>query len=243
MDALKRAAALAAVDQVESGMVVGLGSGTTVAFAIQALGERMRHGLLRIVGVPTSYDTRILAKACGIPLCDTIDIDHIDMTIDGADEVDPAGNLIKGGGGAHVMEKLVAALARRFIVIVDEGKLVPILGGRNYPVPVEVIAPALPFVTRCVQELGGKATIRNGSGKLGPVISDLGHPIMNVDFGPIADPPHLSQQLDSIPGVVGHGLFIGMCDQVIVGRSPAESPKVEVLHFARTARYGGGKRL
>jgi ribose 5-phosphate isomerase A len=238
VDALKQAAARAAVEQVQSDMVVGLGSGTTVAFAIQALGERIRQGRLRIVGVPTSYDTRILAKACGIPICDTIDIDSVDITIDGADEVDPAGNLIKGGGGAHVMEKLVAALGRRFIVIVDESKLVPTLGGGKYPVPVEVIAPALPFVMRCIQELGGRATIRNGSGKLGPVISDLGHPIMNVDFGPIADAPRLSQQLDSIPGVVGHGLFIGMTDQVIVARSPAETPKVEVLHFARTARCG-----
>jgi ribose 5-phosphate isomerase A len=240
VDALKHAAALAAVDYVQSDMVVGLGSGTTVAFAIHALGERIRQGRLRIVGVPTSYDTRILAKACGIPLCDPMDVDAIDLTIDGADEVDPAGSLIKGGGGAHVMEKLVAALGRRFVVIVDESKLVQTLGGGKYPVPVEVIAPALAFVTRCVQELGGTATVRNGSGKLGPVISDLGHPIMNVDFGPIADAPRLSQQLDSIPGVVGHGLFVGMADQVVVARSPAENPKVEVLQFPRTARCGIG---
>lgn len=238
MGTLKRAAALAAVEQVQTNSVIGLGSGTTVAFAIKELGERIRQGRLRIVGVPTSYDTRILAKECGIPLCDTMDVDRIDLTIDGADEVDPTGHLIKGGGGAHVMEKLVAAMGRQFIVIVDESKLVQSLGGGKYPVPVEVIAPALPFVMRCVQELGGKATVRNGSGKLGPVISDLGHPIINVDFGPIADAPELSRQLDSIPGIVGHGLFIGMADHVIVARSSAETPTVEVVHLTRTARFG-----
>jgi ribose 5-phosphate isomerase A len=237
VDALKKAAALAAVDHVQTKTIIGLGSGSTVAFVIQALGERVRQGQLQIVGVPTSYDTRILAKECGVPLCDTMDVDGIDLTIDGADEVDPAGNMIKGGGGAHVMEKLVAALGQRFIVIVDESKLVHTLGNGKYPVPVEVIAPALPFVMRCIQELGGKPTVRNGSGKLGPVISDLGHPIINVDFGPIANAPLLSQQLDTIPGVVGHGLFIGMADQVIVARSPIEKPTVEVLHFTKTARF------
>jgi ribose 5-phosphate isomerase A len=234
VDALKKAAALAAVDLVPTNTLIGLGSGSTLVHVIKELGERVRQGRLHIVGVPTSYDTRTLAKECGIPIRDAMDVDNVDLAIDGADEVDPAGNLIKGGGGAHVMEKLVAALAQRFIVVVDETKLVQILGGRKYPVPVEVIAPALPFVMRCVRELGGTPIVRNGSGKLGPVISDLGHPIINVDFGPIPDAPRLNQQLNSIPGVVGHGLFIGMADQVIVARSPVESPVVEMLHFAKS---------
>lgn len=237
MDTLKKAAALAAVELVPNGTLVGLGSGSTVAFVIEELGKRVRQGRLHIVGVPTSYDTRTRAKEEGIPIRDTIDVDSVDLTIDGADEVDPAGNLLKGGGGAHVMEKVVAALGRQFVVVVDESKLVQTLGQGKYPVPVEVIAPALPFVMRCMQDLGGKPIVRNGSGKLGPVISDLGHPIINVDFGPIADAPRLSQQLDSIPGVVGHGLFIGMANQVIVARSPADHPIVEIRHFPATSRW------
>jgi ribose 5-phosphate isomerase A len=236
VDALKKAAALAAADLVQTHTVVGLGSGSTIAFLIEELGERIRQGRLQIVSVPTSYDTRLLARACGIPLLDAMDVDRVDLTIDGADEVDPAGNMIKGGGGAHVMEKLVAALAYRFVVIVDETKCVQTLGGRKYPVPVEVIAPALPFVARCLRDLGGKAVVRNGSGKLGPVISDLGHPIINVDFGPITDAPRLNNIFDSIPGVVGHGLFIGMADQVIVGRASAQGSSVDVRPLTRTTQ-------
>lgn len=233
MDALKAAAGLAAVDLVPTDTIIGLGSGSTVAYLIKELGERVRQGRLRITGVPTSYQTRLLAKECGIPLQDLMDVDRMDLAIDGADEVDPVGNLIKGAGGAHVMEKLVAASATRFIIVADETKLVQTLGER-YPVPVEVIAPALSLVLRCLRELGGNPTVRCGSGKLGPVISDLGHPILDVHFGLITDVPRLSQQIDSIPGVVGHGLFVGMVDQVVVARSPAESPVVERLNFTRT---------
>ena len=235
MDTLKKAAAAAAVDLVPTNTIIGLGSGSTFVFVLKELGERVRQGRLFLTGVPTSYQTRLLAKACGIPIQDSMDVDRVDLAIDGADEVDPAGNLIKGAGGAHVMEKLVAACAARFIVVVDETKLVQTLGGRCL-VPVEVIAPALPFVLRCLKELGGKPTVRCGSGKLGPVISDLGHPIIDVDFGPIADASHLNQQLNNLPGVVDHGLFIGMVNQVVVARSPVESPIIEILHFTRTAQ-------
>jgi ribose 5-phosphate isomerase A len=236
VDALKKAAALAAADLVQTHTVVGLGSGSTVAFLIEELGERIRQGRLQIVSVPTSYDTRLRARACGIPLLDATDVERVDLTIDGADEIDPVGNMIKGGGGAHILEKLVAALARRFVVIVDESKCVQSLGGRKYPIPVEVIAPALPFVIRCLRDLGGKPSIRHGSGKLGPVISDLGHPIVNVDFGPIADAPRLNNMLDSIPGVVGHGLFIGMADQVLVGRASDQGTSVDVQPLTRLAQ-------
>lgn len=233
MDALKKAAALAAVDLVSTNTIIGLGSGSTLIHVIKELGERVQQGRLRIGGVPTSYQARLVARECRIPIHDPMDVDHVDLAIDGADEVDPAGNLIKGAGGAHVVEKLVAACAARFIVVVDESKLVSVLGERS-PVPVEVIAPALSFVLRRIRELGGKPSVRTGSGKLEPVISDLGHPIIDVRFGPITDASRLDQQLNSIPGVVGHGLFIGMADQVVVARSPVESPVVEMLHFAKS---------
>jgi ribose 5-phosphate isomerase A len=188
-----------------------------------------------VVGVPTSYETRLLAKDCGIPIQDVIDADHIALAIDGADEVDPAGNLIKGAGGAHVMEKLIATCAARFLVVVDESKLVRILGERS-PIPIEVITPALPHTLRCLAALGGKPLVRCGSAKLGPVMSDLGHPIIDVTFGPITDAVRLSQQLNNIPGVVDHGLFLGMADEVIVARPPADHPTIESLTFSRPSQ-------
>lgn len=232
MDGLKKAAALAAADLVPNNAVVGLGSGSTLAYFIEELGVRRRRGRLHIVGVPTSYQARFLAKECGIPLYDPIDIDSVAIAVDGADEVDPSGNLIKGAGGAHVIEKLVAACAKRFVVVVDESKQVTTLGERT-SVPVEVIMPALSFVMRRLLELGGQPTIRTGKGKLGPVISDLGHPIIDVAFGPIADVIRLDQQLNNLPGVLGHGLFVGMTDQVIIARPPIDKPVLETLRFTK----------
>jgi ribose 5-phosphate isomerase A len=231
---MKRAAALAAVELVKPKMVVGLGSGSTLAYFIRALGERIRQGRLQIVGVPTSYQARLLAKECGIPLADPMDIDSVDLAVDGADEIDPAGNLIKGAGGAHVTEKLVAACAKQFVVVVDESKCVSALGER-VRVPLEVIAPALAFALKRVQELGGAPEIRCSNGKLGPVISDLGHPLIDVTFGKIADPAWFDHQLNNLPGVVGHGLFIGMTDRAIVARPPVAYPRIEHLQFIRTS--------
>lgn len=233
MDALKKAAAAAAVDLVPSDSVLGLGSGSTFAFFLELLGERVRAGQLRIIGVPTSYQTRLLARQYGIPIRDPIDIDHVDVTIDGADEIDPAGNLIKGAGGAHVLEKLVAACADRFIVIADESKLVQTLGER-FPVPVEVIAPAVPFVQRRLQALGGTPTLRNGVKKLGPVVSDLGNLIIDAHFGLIHDPEQLNHDLDGIPGVLGHGLFLNMTNEVIIAKAPLDDPMVERRSFLKT---------
>ena len=232
MDELKKAAALAAADLVPNNAVVGLGSGSTVAYFIEEIGARRRRGQLHIAGVPTSYQARFLAKECGIPLYDPVDIDSVAIAVDGADEVDPSGHLIKGAGGAHVIEKLVAACAKQFIVIVDESKRVTTLGGRT-SVPVEVVMPALSFVMRRLRELGGQPAIRTGNGKLGPVISDLGHPLVDVAFGPIADVIQLDQQLNNIPGVLGHGLFVGMADRVIIARPPADTPVLETLRFAK----------
>lgn len=232
MDELKKAAARAAVEQVADGSTVGLGTGTTLAYVLQELGARVQTGEMRVTGVATSYQARFLAKEYGIPVSDAMDIDSLDIAIDGADEVDPQGHVIKGAGAAHVTEKLVAALAKRFIVVVDESKLVGRLGER-YPIPIEVIAPALSFVRKRIKEMGGNAVIRTGKGKIGPVISDLGNPILDAHFDHIDDPAALSKRFDSIPGLVGHGLFIGMADRAIVARPPEEKPVVEVLEFRR----------
>jgi ribose 5-phosphate isomerase A len=229
-DALKKAAALAALELIPSGAVVGLGSGSTLLYFIKELGVRVRSGRLRVVGVATSFQSHFLAKEAGVPLLDPMSVESVDITVDGADEIDPAGNLIKGGGGAHVMEKLVAAMAKEFVVVADESKPVTMLGART-AVPVEVITPALTFVMKKVRELGGQPQIRSGNGKLGPVMSDLGHPILDVKFNTIPDAARLSQQLNAIPGLVGHGLFVGMADRALIARSPVEKPSIETLHY------------
>jgi ribose 5-phosphate isomerase A len=232
VDTLKQAAAAAALTFVPPHAVLGLGSGSTLAFFIEMLGERVRTGQLRLVGVPTSYQTRLLARQHGIPIQDATDTDRVDLTIDGADEIDPAGNLIKGAGGAHVLEKLVAACADRFIIVADESKLVHSLGERC-PIPVEVIAPSVPFALRRLQALGGKPIIRCGPGKLGPIISDLGNPLIDAHFGVIHDPERLEHELNSIPGIVGHGLFLNMVHDVIVAKAPEDDPMVEHRTFPR----------
>ena len=234
VDALKQAAAAAAVNLVPPNSIVGLGSGSTLAFFITLLGERIRTEKLSIIGVPTSYQTRLLARQHGVPLRDAIDIDHVDLTVDGADEIDPAGNLIKGAGGAHVMEKLVAASADRLVIVADESKIVHTLGER-FPVPVEVIVPSVPFVLRRLQELGGAPIVRCGPGKLGPVISDLGNPIIDARFGLITDPVKLDYELNNVPGVVGHGLFINMTNEIIVARNPVDDPMIERRLFRSSA--------
>ena len=233
VDALKKAAALAALDLIPNNAVVGLGSGSTLLYFIQELGIRVRSGQFHVVGVPTSYQSHFLAKESGVPLLDPMGVESVDITVDGADEIDPAGNLIKGGGGAHVMEKLIAAMAKQFVVVADETKSVQVLGART-AVPVEVITPALTFVMKKLREFGGHPQIRSSNGKLGPVISDLGHPILDVKFDAIPDAVQLNQQLNTLPGVVGHGLFVGMADQVLIARSPIASPTIETRHLART---------
>jgi ribose 5-phosphate isomerase A len=232
VDVLKKAVAAAAVDLVSSNTILGLGSGSTLAFFIELLGERVHTEQLRIVGVPTSYQTRLLAHQYGVPIQDAMDTAHVDLTIDGADEIDPAGNLIKGAGGAHVMEKLVAACADRFVVVADDSKLVQVLGER-FPVPVEVIAPAVLFVQRQLQKLGGTPILRNGVKKFGPVVSDLGNLIIDVRFGLIHDPERLNHDLNSIPGVVGHGLFLNMTNEIIVAKAPLNDPRIERHSFPK----------
>lgn len=236
MDELKKAAALAAVEMLPAGGIIGLGSGTTLAYAIEEIGRRIRAGQMDIAGVPTSYQARQLASEYGIPIRDPMGIDRIDVTIDGADEVDPQGNLIKGAGAAHVTEKIIAAMSGRLIIIVDESKIVAQLG-THFPIPLDVVPTSLSFVQRRLRDLGGVPAVRYGQGKIGPVISDLGNVVVDVKFERVADPASLDRQLNAIPGVVGHGLFVGLTSQVVVARSAVGKATVDVMEFHRKSAW------
>ena len=213
-DAEKQAAARAAVQLVESGSVVGLGSGSTATFAIQFLAERVRGGL-KIVGIPTSQNTKHLAEQLGIPLTTLEENPNIDVDIDGADEIDPHLNLIKGGGGALLREKVIASASKRFVVVAESVKLVPHLG--KFPLPVEVIPFAEPLIQRRIEVLGAKVSLRKYAYG-NPYVTDEGHHIFDCNFGEISDPPALNAKLHEIPGVVEHGLFIGLAEVAFVGR-------------------------
>jgi ribose 5-phosphate isomerase A len=212
MDRLKRQAAERALDFVKAGMKLGLGTGSTAKHFVELLGARVRDGL-DVTGVPTSEATRADAIRCGIRLTTLDEIDHLDLTVDGADEIDPDLNLIKGGGGALLREKIVAAASDRMIVIADNSKWVKMLG--RFPLPIEVI----PFGLGATQRAIGKAFAECGiSGQMavrkspdGHVfVTDGGHWIVDAHLGRITDPPRLAQSLALIPGVVEHGLFIGL---------------------------------
>ncbi|HEX5688874.1 MAG TPA: ribose-5-phosphate isomerase RpiA [Roseiflexaceae bacterium] len=215
LDIYKQQAAEHALQYVQSGMAIGLGSGTTAHFVTQGLGERLRDGRLReVIGVPTSEATAKLARDLGIPLATLEERPLLDLAIDGADEVDPALNLIKGLGGALLREKIVASSAQHFVVVVDETKIVEQLG-THAPLPIEVIAFGLPLCQRRLAELGGIPELRrtaDGS----PYRTDEGNVILDCTFHPIVDAPALSAALNAIPSVVEHGLFIGMANIVLV---------------------------
>ena len=212
----KRRAGIEAASVVRDGQVVGLGTGSTAAEAIIELGRRVREEGLSIVGIPTSFSAAMLAGEHGIPIRTLDDVTGIDIAIDGADEVDPYRNLIKGGGGAHTREKVIASNAVTFILVVDSSKLVEKLGERC-PVPVEVISMARSPVMRRLEALGGKPALRMSVRKDGPVITDEGNMIIDVKFDGITDPAKLEKQINAIPGVVENGLFVGMADLVLVG--------------------------
>jgi ribose 5-phosphate isomerase A len=213
----KRAAAERAASVVGPGTRLGLGTGSTVEFFLQALAERVRSGL-DVVGVPTSERTRALAAALGIPLSNLEQIPELDLVVDGADEFDPALRLIKGGGGALLREKIVAAAAARMIVIADSSKRVEQLG--RFPLPLEIS----PFGSEAIRRLVGQAAARAGCvgdlrfrGESGHAfVTDGGHYVLDCAFGSIPDPEALAAELSSVPGVLGHGLFIGMADAVIM---------------------------
>jgi ribose 5-phosphate isomerase A len=217
-DQMKRAVAAAAVEQIRDGMVLGLGSGSTAALMIQGLGEKLRRGELRdIVGVTTSFQGEVMAAELGIPLRSLNAIDRIDLAIDGADEVDPDFQLIKGGGACHVQEKLVARRAERFVVVVDATKLVDTLN-LGFLLPVEVLPGAWRQVQGQLGELGGTAQLRMAVRKAGPVVTDQGNLVLDVQFaGGITDPQGLEKEINNLPGVLENGLFVNLTDQVLVG--------------------------
>ncbi|MGA2121475.1 MAG: ribose-5-phosphate isomerase RpiA [Methanoregula sp.] len=213
--ASKSAAGFRAADMVEDEMVVGLGTGSTVFYMIERLSARIREGL-KVSGIPTSYQTAIRAREYGIPLTTLDDYPIIDIAIDGADEVDPHLNLIKGRGAAHTREKCVASAAFRFVVVVDEQKVVPRLSA---PVPVEVIPFAVRPAMSQLREFGCLPVIREGVKKDGPVITDNGNFIVDCTFSEIARPAELEDAIARIPGVVESGLFCGFAEKttLIVG--------------------------
>ena len=210
----KRLAANASLAFVKDGDVVGLGTGSTSAIAIEMLAEKVKAGL-RIVGIPTSQRSKQLAESLGIPLTTLDEVQEIDVDIDGADEVDLQLRLIKGGGGALLREKVVASAARQFVVIADSSKQVAVLGA--FPLPVEVIPFAEAVITRRVQALGATASLRRYAYG-NPFTTDEGHHILDCHFGAIPDPESLARTLNEIPGVVEHGLFINMANIVIMGK-------------------------
>ena len=224
----KRNAALAAVKHVEDGFIVGLGSGSTAAFAIEALGERIKREKLRILGIPTSYQAFLLAVECGIPVTSLDEHPEIDVTIDGADQVTPELYLIKGMGAALAREKIVAAASKLNVVIADEHKKVKLLGENGQGVPVEVLPFAISLVKRKITAAGGKPVLREGKGKLGPTITDNGNAILDSYFGAIAAPAELDVKIKMIPGVVETGFFVGLTDIAYVG-TPGAVEKIQKL--------------
>jgi ribose 5-phosphate isomerase A len=229
LDALKRAAAEAAAQLVENEMVVGLGSGSTAAFAIEALARRHRQGL-RFVGIPTSESTAARAKAADIPLTSFSEHRQIDLTIDDADEVERGTlNLIKGLGGALLREKIVAAASHRLVIVVDGSKMVDRLGTRT-SLPVEVVAFGLEATRESLEVLGANARARMLSGD--PFVTDNGNLILDCDFGPINDPARLEDRIRRIVGVVESGLFVSRADPVYV----ADAAGVHRLDSARAHR-------
>jgi ribose 5-phosphate isomerase A len=221
-DEEKRLAAAAAVKWVKDGMVVGLGTGSTATHAITMLGKLCREGL-SITGIPTSSRSAALAWEVGIPLIELERVGQIDVTIDGADEFDPKLNLLKGGGGALLREKIVASCSKKVVIVTDSSKQVPVLG--HFPLPVEV----LPFAAQAVaqrlrDEYGIEVVLRQGADGL--YSTDQANWIADCHFGAIPDPAKLGAALSSIPGVLGHGLFVGMASVLLV----AHDGGVQELH-------------
>lgn len=209
----KQIAGEKAAQYVQDGMVVGLGTGTTAYFAIKKLGQHVAQGL-RIQGIPTSIQSQRLAEEENIPLIDFEGIDHIDITIDGADEIDPAFNLTKGGGGALLREKIVASLSHVEIIVADDSKLVSHLGA--FPLPVEVVPFGWQATLKILASLGStpKQRLNNGT----PFVTDNGNYIIDCRFGPILSPPDLEKQINAICGVVECGLFTGLTHRIIIGQ-------------------------
>jgi ribose 5-phosphate isomerase A len=210
----KEAAGRAGVTFVKDGDVVGLGTGSTAAYAVRFLAERVKAGL-KIRGIPTSSGTRDLAANLGIPLTNFDEVQQIDVTIDGADEFDPKLQLIKGGGGALLREKIVASASKKVVIMTDASKQVHVLG--KFPLPVEVIPFAQALVAKRIAALGASVKVRRGADG-NPYVTDERHHILDCSFGEIPDPAALARVLDGIPGIVEHGLFIDLASVVLIAR-------------------------
>lgn len=221
----KEAAARKACEFVEDGNVVGLGTGSTAAFAVKRLGERVAEEGLKIQGIPTSEDTMRLAGHVGIPLVTLDDVDRVDVTIDGADEVDPRLDLIKGLGGALLREKVVASVTARQVIIVDESKMVQRLGEKA-PLPVEVVRFAVPVVKRALEGRGWQPTLRMKGDEA--FITDNGNHVLDVRFpNGLPDARELEREVNNMPGVVDNGLFLGLTWKVVVGRDDGSTRVVD----------------
>jgi len=214
----KRNAALEAVKNVKDCYAVGLGSGSTAAYAIEELGKKIEREKLSVLGVPTSYQAFMLAVKHGIPVTTLEEHPTLDLAIDGTDQIDDELDLIKGMGGALAREKIVASAAKRFIVIADETKKVEVLGENGHPVPIEVLPFAASFVACKIRDMDGKPVLREGKGKVGPVVTDNGNVIIDADFGLIRNPTDLQCTLKELPGVVETGLFVEMADVAYLGK-------------------------
>ncbi len=216
---MKKAVAEAAVNEVTSNMIVGLGSGSTAAIMIKTLANKIKEGELKeIKGVPTSFQSEVLALELGIPLIDLVSVDQIDLAIDGADEVNPAYQLIKGGGACHVREKLVASKANKLLIVVDQTKLVKNLN-EEFPLPVEVLPSAWKQVKDVIEDMDAKCKLRMAEKKAGPVVTDEGNLILDVLFnGGINKPKEIELQINNIPGVLENGLFVDLTYKVLVGK-------------------------
>ena len=227
---MKQVVADAAIREVKSDMILGLGSGSTAALMIKSLADEMRSGKLQnIRGVATSFQSEVLALELDIPLIDLASVSQIDLAIDGADEVDPGFQLIKGGGACHVREKLVASKANKLLIVVDETKLVQNLN-QSFPLPVEVLPNAWKQVQDILTEMNGKSTLRMATKKAGPIVTDQGNLILDVLFNDgIKNPKDFEMIINNIPGVLENGLFVDITDKVLVGKIENNIPVVHSL--------------
>lgn len=207
---------MAAVKHVKNGFIVGLGSGTTAAYMIKEIGRLIQQEGLQVLAVPSSSQARLLAASSGVPVTTLDEHPVLDLVIDGADEIDKNFDMIKGGGGALLREKVVASSARHIVIVADETKLVDKLG--KFKVPVEVLPFGLAKAKAGIKELGGIPIVREGQRKMGPVVTDNGNYIVDADFGLIDDSEKLDKQLKTIPGVLETGLFIGLANIVYLGK-------------------------
>ncbi|MDR2967097.1 MAG: ribose-5-phosphate isomerase RpiA [Methanobacteriaceae archaeon] len=219
---LKRIAAYEAAKEIKDGQIIGLGTGSTTHYFIEKVGMRVQEEEISIMGVPTSYQSFMIAKEWKIPVT-TLEEHNIDIAVDGADEIDPDFNLIKGGGGAHTLEKIVDYSAEELIIIADDSKMIDKLG--NFPVPLEIIPQSNKLVFESLKDMGADSKIRMAIAKDGPVISENGNFIIDAKFHEIDNPIQLEKDLNSIPGIVENGIFSQMVDKVILGTSNG----VEVL--------------